>query len=211
LKLKQSYFLVLCCLIFFTACASPNPDLWPAKGEKIKVAVFNNGFHSSLVIPGETVPYVEYYFAEIDWVLNKKEGGCCNISRAMLWPSDAYLSEEDLKKFPSPSTINKRYFFNVSPEGLAAIKKYLSEMKTTSKPFNTHKKIPLRYYNSNQNYHVFYTCNTFTAELLEVAGLPINPSFTISAEDLLEDLEYIEQWKRENKIGADLNGADGEN
>lgn len=45
-----------------------------------------------------------------------------------------------------------------------------------------------RFYASRESFHLFKTCNVWTAALLREAGVPINPSLAISAESLMRQL-----------------------
>ncbi len=42
-----------------------------------------------------------------------------------------------------------------------------------------------RFYLSNESYHIFNTCNVWTARALRVAGIPVSPARSISVESLM--------------------------
>lgn len=42
-----------------------------------------------------------------------------------------------------------------------------------------------RFFASDKTYHLFNTCNTWTASMLRAAGFPISPAFTATADGVM--------------------------
>jgi uncharacterized protein (TIGR02117 family) len=47
------------------------------------------------------------------------------------------------------------------------------------------------FYASNETYDVFYTCNTWTAQLLRKGGLPVNPQGVLFASQVMQQVDQI--------------------
>ena len=45
-----------------------------------------------------------------------------------------------------------------------------------------------RFYLSGETYHLFNTCNVWTARVLSNAGLPLSPAFAIHVSDLMSQV-----------------------
>ena len=50
-----------------------------------------------------------------------------------------------------------------------------------------------RFYPANGEFHLFNTCNTWTARALAASGLPVRPAGTVTAEDLMRQVRDIDQ------------------
>jgi len=46
-----------------------------------------------------------------------------------------------------------------------------------------------RFYPSRDTYHLFNTCNVWSARVLRAAGCPITPAFNITVDSLLDNVE----------------------
>ena len=46
----------------------------------------------------------------------------------------------------------------------------------------------IKFFSSDHKYHLVYTCNTWIADALETAGLNVNSSVVIRAEELFTEL-----------------------
>lgn len=53
------------------------------------------------------------------------------------------------------------------------------------------------FYRSRESYHLFNTCNVWTARVLQTAGLPFNPAAAIRASDLMAQTRRINSTLRQ--------------
>ena len=49
-----------------------------------------------------------------------------------------------------------------------------------------------RFFQSNGNYHLFYTCNNWTADVIEQADYPINHRWSFFSSSVMEQLETVQ-------------------
>jgi len=185
------------CLLFLVVslvgCSSADPDLWPPKiNDENKIAVYCDGFHSVVVLPGKSSPWLEYNFAEELWYMENSQG-CLPSFRAMLYPSSAVLEVGTLARLPVADKDVRVWHYTLSSKGLAAMRAYIENIKSKKQRFKSSPSFPVKHFNTRQSYHLFYTCNTFTAKLLKAGGLPINSFWVVTNDEIVERLDELSE------------------
>ena len=183
---------------FSSSCVSANLELWPPReGDAFPVWVYFCDSHSAVLLPDtERGGWLEVTFAEKAWYVEGLREGC-SPCRALFWPSTGVIEERWHPDFLE--RMKDRYRFDVSPKGLAAIQDYLTECKKSEIPFLSRREHHQYFYISSYNYTVLYTCNTFAAELLQRAGMPIGYSFCATNGELRQRLKSVIDRRRSMK------------
>ncbi|WP_158083065.1 DUF2459 domain-containing protein [Methyloprofundus sedimenti] len=114
--------------------------------------------------------------------------------KAILWPTPSVLHIVGFNKavtsyFPSSEIIEVR----LSNEGFERMIRYIAashyqDPDGISKPIAKGLYGNSQFYLSGETYHLFKTCNAWTAEALLTAGCPIRPAFTITVEGLMSQI-----------------------
>jgi hypothetical protein len=194
------FFKILCVFIVSSltlACDSPDPKLWPPdKSTAINIYVSCDGFHSSVILPQNSrkLPFVSYAYFEKAWWLSDRRG-CFGEIRAMLLPSSGVLQKMEMAEKPQRHNGLKVWTFKVSPQSLEKMRQEIEGLKANKHPVRTYQKSHVSYYRSAQSYHVFNTCNSFTADVLVTGGLPLHSWFVISNDEIMERLDSISTWE----------------
>ena len=182
-----------------TAAESEIPGL-----SGLAVYVVSNGWHTGIVLARSDVsesvipeirdfPKAEYF--EFSWgdaeyfPAPKKRVGM--IMSALFTPTPAVLHmaglpEHPRKVFPSAELIS----LSVTPEGFENLIDYLNETFDRDAPASTTPGLYRfsRFYPARGRFHMFNTCNTWTARGLKAAGFPVTITGTLQAEELMAQL-----------------------
>ncbi len=187
------------------AGAEDQPGQRPeTSGTRGTIHIVSNGWHTGIVIargdiPEGAVPEVrdfpQAHFFEFSWgdarYFPAPQKGLGMIMSALFTPTPAVMHLAGLpgsprSVFPSAETVP----LQLSPEGLDALVAFLdqtfdrdagAEGKPGLYPFS-------RFYPANGRFHMFNTCNTWTARGLAAAGVPIKVTGTLQAEELMVQL-----------------------
>ena len=138
-------------------------------------------------------PYAEFF--EVGWgdkqYYQTPDAHFGIILRAALWPTPSVLhivgfSGAVTAYFPLSEIIE----FKLSEPGFELLSLYIAESFSRDE---TGQALSLgrglygnsRFYLSRESYHLFNTCNVWTARALSAAGVPITPPFSITVEQLM--------------------------
>lgn len=193
----------VCC----TACAAPVKSLFPpSEGEPVKsIYLVSHGWHAGIVlrrtdIPPELwparkdFPHVE--FLEVGWgdraYYQTPDPHLGNVLKAALWPTSSVLH---VVGFRSPVAV---YFPNseiieieLTDPGFRELIKFIGASFSQDEAGYAHPLGPglygdSRFYRSRETYHLFKTCNVWTARALRAAGCPVTPSLSLGVESLMD-------------------------
>ena len=197
------YFLVAvaCC-----ACAAPAKDLFPP-GDNAPVKqiyLVSHGWHAGIVLRRADIPaglwpqnvnFPDAEFLEVGWgdkQYYQTPGAHVGIAlRAVLWPTSSVLHivgfNGAVKAYYSSSEIIE---IKLSEPGFELLSRYIAASFARDE---SGQALPLgrglygnsRFYLSRESYHLFNTCNVWTARALRAASVPITPSFSITVEQLM--------------------------
>ncbi len=192
---------VACC-----ACAAPVKDLYPPGDNASTKAIYlvSHGWHAGIVfrradIPGNlwpenvNFPYAE--FLEVGWgdkqYYQTPDAHFGVTLRAALWPTPSVLHivgfNGAVTAYYSSSEIIE---IKLSEPGFELLSRYIAESFARNE---SGQALPLGhglygnslFYQSRESYHLFNTCNVWTARALRAASVPITPSFSITVEQLM--------------------------
>ncbi len=210
-------FLSALALLFLAGCQSASAPQTPRPGvtaepyegvdtseTDLTIYIVSNGWHTGIVIargdiPDGAVPEAREFpdarFFEFSWgdarYFPAPEKGLGMIMSALFTPTPAVMHLAGLPAhprttFPTAETISLK----VSQEGFDALVSFLdqtfdrdagAEGKPGLYPFS-------RFYPAKGRFHMFNTCNTWTARGLAAAGVPVKVTGTLQAEELMAQL-----------------------
>ena len=198
-------------VIVFLTCACSNPATeigFHGDGKNVRtVFIVHDAWHAAIVIkkvdiPAVVVPelrdfpsaeYLEFSWGDRDY-FPAPNGGLGLALKAALWSSGSILHVVGLKDavqnaYPNAEIIE----IPLSEEGFQRMVKFISD--TFSRPHAPTPAEPRpglfsngRFYAAAGKFSLFRTCNTWVAEALSAAGLPIRPSYVITAGNLSDQL-----------------------
>ena len=198
-------------VIVFLTCACSNPATeirFHGDGKNVRtVFIVHDAWHAAIVIKKTDIPalvlpelrdfpsaeYLEFSWGDRDY-FPAPDGGLGLALKAAFWSSGSILHVVGFKDavqnaYPSAEIIE----IPLSEEGFQRLVKFISD--TFSRP---HPPAPAearpglfsngRFYAAEGKFSLLRTCNTWVAEALSAAGLPIRPSYVITAGNLSDRL-----------------------
>lgn len=192
--------------LFFTSCGTFKSwqKLPTSKADERVIYVASLGWHTGIVLPAEALEKklgflkrdfdgARYY--EIGWGdkgFYEAKTITTSISlRAMFWPSESVLhvvalDREPEKVFPASDLVKLR----ISSKGLDDL---IEKMRGDFKKGFSNKITKTRdgiygnsgFYKGVGSYFVLYTCNSWTASVLDSAGVPISNFFVLRAPTVM--------------------------
>jgi uncharacterized protein (TIGR02117 family) len=201
--------LVIVLLLLTSGCDDRSAGLFPptAGDPTHDVFVVGHGWHAGIVLPRAELPAGSWpILPEIpagDWLevgwgdrafYVHPDPGLGIALRAVLWPTPSVLhlagfSGPVAEYFPA-SRITR---LSLSPAGFEALLQYLSASFARDPDGAPRALGPglygqSQFYASTEPYHLFRTCNVWTARALRTAGIPITPLLTITTDALFNSL-----------------------
>ena len=176
----------------------------PANQEARVIHVVSNGWHTGIVLARtdlsrDQIPEIDDFpeakYFEFSWGDAKyfpaPEKGLGMVMSALFTPTPAVLHLAGLpaepgKVFPVAETVD----LEISSDGLRNLVSYLNGTfdRSTAKSALPGLYRFSRFYPATGRFHMFNTCNTWTARGLEAAGVPVTVTGTLQAEELMAQL-----------------------
>lgn len=202
---------LLLTLLVLPLCQPPEPGLYPpAAGQGITVYVVDHGWHAGLVLPVDQVrsqlpqlpaallagPYLEIGWGDEGFY---KAGSFAAIdtglaARALFLPTSSVLHlvavpDRPQAYFPASGVIE----LQLSGAGLAHM---LGHIRDTFQTDTAGRLLAAgdglygrsRFFRARPSYHLFRTCNHWTAEQLRHGGLALTPAYVFSVDHLNRQL-----------------------
>ena len=211
-----SFFLLACSFSKIQSNFSPTTNT----AETVSVYVVKNYWHTGIIIPINDSAkaylqvlssftgskYVDIGFGDRAFYLNPSNDPVL-AARAILVPTESTIriaeeqgNVEDLKKW-SDYLIRIKLTSNEFNKLCKYIDNSFSKDKTNN-PIIIEERAggTVRFYESNQKYHLFNTCNTWAAKALRHAGLEyIQPFNVVTSRNLFSELEEKAEILKEDK------------
>ncbi len=188
------------------ACAAPVREA-PAQGagEPSKtIYLVSHGWHAGIVLQRAEIPesvwpapgdfpdaqYLEVGWGDMDYY-QTPDPHMGLILKAALLPTASVLHIVGFNgPVPAYFPYSEIIRIELSSAGLEHLSRTIAASFTTDEAGNTTSLGPglygnSRFYRSRETYHLFNTCNVWTARALRDAGLPISPARAISVESLM--------------------------
>ena len=172
-----------------------------------RIQVVRHGWHSGIAVRAADVPkdawparrdFADAEFLEVGWgdraYYQALDPSLWLGLRALLWPGAGVLhiaafSGPVERQFQAAEVIA----LQITPQGLARLIAAIAashELDAAGQPIALGPGLygASRFYASRESFHLFATCNVWTAAMLREAGVPLGPLWSPSAEALFAQL-----------------------
>ena len=208
-KAKMARLLLGFVFVMCSGCAGPIKDLYPPKeGEPSKpIYVVSHGWHAGVVIRLEDVPanvwpesqdFIGAKYLEVGWgdqaFYQTPEPGIGHVLKAVVWPTASVLHivafDEPVESFFPTSEIIR---VDVSEAGFENLSHYIHESYAKDDAGNTVDQGSglygySKFYLSQEKYHLFKTCNVWTAKGIRSTGYPISSFYALTVDNLMSQV-----------------------
>lgn len=175
-----------------------------------RISVVNHGWHSALVIKKADISdivlpeirefpdahYLEFGWGDWDYY-QAPDPGLGLALKAAFWSSRSVLHvagfKDTVEKYFHGSEIVE---IGLSDEAFERLIQFISDSFSRSDPAALLETRPglygkSRFYAAEGRFHLFRTCNTWVAEALRSAGLPITSAYAITAGNLMSQVQQL--------------------
>jgi len=210
--LARKAFCAAFLFVFLFACATAveQPFARPAPGETGKhVFVVNYGWHTGIAISKADIPHgllpeaedlpgenLEIGWGDRDFYQAPEAG--IGLAIKVVFFSDG--SVVHVTAFDGTVEDHFRgaeiYGLTLSAEGYQRLTQFVSDSflrSETPEAFRQGLYPNSRFYPARGKFHLFRNCNTWVAEALQAAGLPVNPSTVITAGNLFSQIKRLRE------------------
>ena len=195
-----------------TACASPpaSPPSQTYLGAKTVIFVTSNGWHSGIIVAKDDLPpdrlpetadFPEARFFEFGWgdavFYPAKQVTLGKTLRAALVPTPAVVHVVGLRVKPARSFPKAEFVsLPVDDENFRRLVDFVASSFERSGAARAAATGPglyptSRFYPAKGSFHLFNTCNTWTARALPAAGFDVSASGTSRAEALMQQVRAL--------------------
>ena len=201
-------FLAVSC----STCAAPiRETLAPSESEPRKtIYLVNHGWHAGIVLRRADIPdniwpklgnfpdmeYLEVGWGDMDYY-QIPDSHLGFILKAALLPTASVLHIVGFNgHVPAYFPFSEIIRIELSSAGFELLSRTIASSFALDKAGNTTSPSPGRYgnsrfYLSRETYHLFNTCNVWTARALRTAGLPITPATATSVGNLMSQARKL--------------------
>lgn len=197
-----------------TACqssrADPPANSPSAAADQVLVAVSSNGWHTSITVPRASLPagtipeaadfpqavYLSFGWGDAEYY-PEPDPGVGLALRAALQPSPAVLHVTGLRS-PAREAFSAQEVLELPLDvaGFAALAAYIDASFDRGGAVRANTVGPGLYrhsffYPATGSFHLFNTCNTWSAGALRAGGMDVEVTGTLRAEDLMAQLREI--------------------
>ena len=193
-------------VLLLTGCKSVPPIENPGPYARL-IHVTSNGWHTAIVLPGPalvatgTIPELEDFsgaaFLEFGWgdrtyyPADRKTLGM-TLSAALV-PTAAVMHVAGHQAPPKARTGYDVIGVGLTEEGFRRLAKALAAefdrpVAGRAEPISRGLYSHSHFYPAHGDFHLFNTCNTWTARMLSESGVPLSPSGIVRADNLMNRL-----------------------
>lgn len=197
-------------LLLLTACASrssPAPGGAEPCPEGLPLQVISHGWHTGLAfaaaplnerLPALAARFPQADFYEIGWgdagFYQADEIGAGLALQAMFWSSGSVMHVVGLKRHPAQRfAASEVHTLPLTPAQFSRLLDFIQARFAVNEaqqlqPLGPGLYDDSQFYRANGRYHLFYTCNSWTAEALQHAGLELGVGPFLRAEGVMAAL-----------------------
>ena len=201
-----------------TGCLGPVASLYPPalNAPVERVWVVDHGWHTGLVLGRSSIPpgllpeqddfpaaqYLEFGWGDADFYRARDAGVALAIRAAFLSKASvlhvAGLPEPPEQAFAADDVVEIR----LSRLGFEALARFVDgsfdrEGQRVAPPRGPGLYGDSAFYTARGHYHLLYTCNTWIADALRAAGLPITPVYAMTAGNLMWQVSRLPKTSQE--------------
>ena len=194
--------------MLLVACTSPIKGLFPPGPDEPSKSIYlvSHGWHAGIVVRRADIPagvwpqaneFPEAEFLEVGWgdkdYYMTPRAGLGTILKAGLLPTASVLHVVGFRGpvpryFPRSQVIR----IDLSETGFRRLCEYLGNSYAEDQAGRSRALGPSlygdgRFYLSRETYHIFNTCNAWTARALSAAGCPIRPAANLRIDSLMSN------------------------
>jgi len=192
--------------LWFSGCASSGAPV-PANEATHRVEVFNNGWHTSIVLPRtllppgmipETEDFPDAQYFKIGWgdrdYYPAGKAGIATTVAAILWPTSAVIHVVGLHRSVSETFVGSEVLaIGLTAEMFDRLVTHITasfdrEGQRRAAVYEAGLYHESLFYKAHGRFHLFSTCNTWTVRAFSEAGLPVSPATTITAGKAMRQL-----------------------
>ena len=204
----NSFFYLIPFLIL--SCVGPVERLYPLldSTNSHTIYVVNHGWHTGIIIDRQQAEsrlvalksdFLRDRYLEIGWGdAEFYQSGGNNSSygfSALFWPTDSVMHVVGFSKAPKMNFLfNELIELKISETGFRNLLEFINNSFTLSD-----KGIPLKitsglygrswFFKSTHSYHMFFTCNHWSAEAIRKTGFPISTFYAVTAGNIMFQLK----------------------
>ncbi len=187
------------------ACAAPLPASETEARDQV-VYVVSNGWHTAIVVPAlraseflpEAGDFPEAAYLEFGWgdrvYYRAKDPGLAVALEAALTPTPAVMHvtvrPRPPMQIPDGDEVVSLALTKSGLRGLieAIAGDFTRRQGNRAAPLSPGLYPLSRFYEAEGSFHLFNTCNTWTARMLQAGGVALSPSGIVTADDLMDRL-----------------------
>ncbi|MBM9513228.1 DUF2459 domain-containing protein [Desulfogranum marinum] len=188
-------------VILVNGCAVQPNALFPPQEDEEKKIIFlvNHGWHAGIVVKRSDIMHSDWpktdVFADMDYVeigwgdrayYTSPDPGSGLAAKALLLPTSSVVHLVGFRGqpenyFPYSEIVKLQLSVPGFEKMIRCISKSFSRDKSGSAVALGHGNYGTsQFYASEETYHLFKTCNTWTETILQSAGCPVNSSITVN-------------------------------
>lgn len=177
----------------------------PGRGDAAaSIYVVAHGWHTGITLPRAAVPaqhwpeaahfgrsaYIEVGWGDRDFYMARGFNAWFGF-KALFWPTASVLHVAGLPRAPPLEFAGRDVVeLAVTRQGLQALADYISASferggGQAAAPLGPGDYAASAFYPSHEKFHLFNTCNAWSARALRAAGIPLTAGAAISAQDLM--------------------------
>lgn len=204
---------VIGCLVLLTLCTSHPPLAIDTKNQtQHTIYVVRHGWHAGLVLPKEVIDGglsilplyyngAEYY--EVGWgdsgFYQHPDITLTLGAKALFWPTDSVMHVVAVPNSPLDYFANSTVIPMTLSHGQIELMVEFIANSFALDDNNNWRSIgsglygQSRFFHANGYYHGLYTCNSWTAEALQVAGVPMNQWLSLTSSSVTLQVKQANQ------------------
>lgn len=197
-----------------SGCAAPDTDRHPVTGGAVSKQVFivHNKWHAAIVaqradIGADEIPELSHFSGaeniEISWgdadFFPAAEGGVALALKAAFWSSGSVLHLVGFNGTPRDTYRGAEILeISLGEQEFRRLIDFISAEFKRAQPGRAATPSPglfpqSRFFPANSKFNLMRTCNTWVAEALVAAGLPLRPGYVFTAGNLAGQIRGVRQ------------------
>ena len=210
--MKNSVWLVLLLVVLCgSACVGPieKPGLAGTDEPVVPIYIVNQGWHTDLVVPRAAIPEGIWpeaeQFADADYLVigwgdrdfyQSPDVGFWMTLKAALWPTASVLHVTHFNgsvttRYPTSEIIELKPSAGAFRNLCRHIHHSYRRASARAVPLTPDYYPTSRFYPAQGSFHLFRTCNAWTASALRAAGFPISPLSALFSSSLMSQVRAL--------------------